>query len=237
MSDIELLQERLGYRFSNLDILKEAITHKSFLNEARGRGGSDNERLEFLGDTVLDLVISTSLLERFPKANEGTLSKMKAKMVNETSLARVARCLELGDFLLLGKGEKLTNGRDKNSLLADVLEAVIAAIYLDSGLECASGFIFSNFVELFEQLLRIDASDYKSRIQEIVQTEYSVLPAYSIVREYGPDHQKIFEVKLSIRGNAYAVGIGKTKKDAEQNAARITLEKLSLCKRQNLSET
>jgi ribonuclease-3 len=231
VKDLEGLERRLDYHFKNFALLQQAITHKSYLNEAREQTqsalGGDNERLEFLGDAVLDLIISQDLLLNYPDTQEGELSKMKARIVSETALARVARRLEIGHYLLLGRGEEITQGRTKPSLLANALEAILAAIYLDGGLDAASRVIQKIFKEDIEEMLKTEAfTDYKTELQELCQRDYEILPTYTVLSEAGPDHQKTFEVQLSIKGSVYGRGIGRSKKEAEQQAAREALEKL-----------
>ncbi len=233
--DLDELERCLDYHFKNPALLQQAITHKSYLNEARersqssaiGGSGGDNERLEFLGDAVLDLVISQDLLINYPDTPEGELSKMKARIVSEIALAKVARRLEIGRFLLLGRGEEITQGRTKPSLLANALEAILAAVYLDGGLESASHVIQRIFKDEIEDLHKTAAfTDYKTELQELCQRDYEILPTYTVLSESGPDHQKTFEVQISIKGNVYGRGIGRSKKEAEQRAAREALEKL-----------
>lgn len=225
--ELEELERCLDYHFKDPALLQQAITHKSYLNEARERFQKDNERFEFLGDAVLDLVISQDLLLNYPDTPEGELSKMKARIVSETALAKVARRLEIGRYLLLGRGEEITQGRTKPSLLANALEAILAAIYLDGGLDSARHVIQKIFKSEFEELLKTEAfTDYKTELQELCQRDYEILPTYTVLTESGPDHQKTFEVQISIKGGVYGRGIGRSKKEAEQQAAREALEKL-----------
>ncbi len=225
--ELEELERCLDYHFKDPALLQQAITHKSYLNEARERFQKDNERFEFLGDAVLDLVISQDLLLNYPDTPEGELSKMKARIVSETALAKVARRLEIGRYLLLGRGEEITQGRTKPSLLANALEAILAAIYLDGGLDSACHVIQKIFKSEFEELLKTEAfTDYKTELQELCQRDYEILPTYTVLTESGPDHQKTFEVQISIKGGVYGRGIGRSKKEAEQQAAREALEKL-----------
>ncbi|MEK9139750.1 MAG: ribonuclease III, partial [Nitrospirota bacterium] len=191
-----------NYRFTNPSFLIEALTHKSYVNERRDSGRKHNERLEFLGDAVLSLIVSDYLTRQYPEFSEGTLSKLKAKLVSEAPLANVARRLGLGARLKLGRGEERSNGRDKASLLADALEAVIAAVYLDGGFEASRNFTIE---VLTDELRQIDilqeqpgGDDYKTRFQEWCQKRYELLPRYVIVRETGPDHQKVFEVEVQV---------------------------------------
>jgi ribonuclease-3 len=225
--ELEELERCLDYHFKDPALLQQAITHKSYLNEVRERFQKDNERFEFLGDAVLDLVISQDLLLNYPDTPEGELSKMKARIVSETALAKVARRLEIGRYLLLGRGEEITQGRTKPSLLANALEAILAAIYLDGGLDSACHVIQKIFKSEFEELLKTEAfTDYKTELQELCQRDYEILPTYTVLTESGPDHQKTFEVQISIKGDVYGRGIGRSKKEAEQEAAREALEKL-----------
>lgn len=222
------LESRLGYHFNNHSLLCQAVTHKSYLNETPEDGQNDNERLEFLGDAVLDLVISEYLLQHYPDTAEGELSKMRARVVSETALARVSRKLDVGRYLLLGRGEEASQGREKPSLLANTLEAIMAAVYLDGGLLSAQKVILGVFGEDLEVILQAEAfSDYKTRLQEICQRDFDILPLYAVLRECGPDHQKTFEVGLSIKGTVWGSGKGRSKKEAEQMAARQVLGRLT----------
>jgi ribonuclease III len=220
-------QKNIQYTFLHPELLREAVTHKSYLNEVRDPEEKDNERLEFLGDSVLDLAVSENLSAAYPASPEGELSKMKSRIVSERALARVSRKLELGRFLILGKGEEMTGGREKPSLLADALEAVIAAIYRDGGFEPARKFILEAFSEEFESLaLGKGGVDYKTELQEYCQREYDTLPRYQVLSESGPDHAKIFEVQINILSEKAGIGTGRSKKEAEQQAAKKALEKL-----------
>jgi ribonuclease-3 len=221
--NLEELNERLGYTFHNTDLLEEAFRHSSYVNERPDLGLKDNERLEFLGDAVLDLAISHILMSLFEEANEGDLSKYRASVVNEKGLVQIAKTLGLGDYIHLGKGEELTLGREKPSILANTLEALIGAIYLDTG--------FSKTKEtvqiLFESLLgKIDSgqmvNDFKSMLQEYTQELYKTRPQYLLLDERGPAHNKIFRVALQINGEIMAEGEGRSKKEAEQQAAKET---------------
>jgi ribonuclease III len=216
-----------SYRFTNPSFLIEALTHKSYVNERRDSGRKHNERLEFLGDAVLSLIMSDYLARQYPELSEGALSKLKASLVSEAPLANAARRLDLGDRLKLGRGEELSNGRDKTSLLADALEAVIAAVYLDGGFEASRNFTIE---VLADELRQIDVlqeqpggDDYKTRFQEWCQKRYELLPRYVIVRETGPDHQKVFEVEVRVSDRVFGIGQGHSKKEAEQEAAQRAL--------------
>ncbi len=222
----EYLERALGYRFNRSEQLTAALRHSSFVNEQPQTGITSNERLEFLGDAVLNLAISHLLMERYPDLTEGELSRHRAQLVNETELAAIAREIGLGPHLLLGKGEALTDGRDKNSILADATEAVIAAIYMDGGFDAAFGFVDNQFRERLRSTNRTRyETDYKSMLQERVQSIYHDVPRYEVLDEIGPDHDKTFKVQMTVAGIT-AEGDGKSKKMAEQEAARTGLDLL-----------
>jgi ribonuclease-3 len=225
---VAALEARLGIRLPDAVLAQAALTHKSYVNEHRGEALSDNERLEFLGDAVIDLAVSHRLMERFPGAREGDLSKIRAAVVDEAGLARIARLLDLGPLLLLGRGEELTGGRQKSSLLADAMEAVIAAVYLTHGLGAVLG-IVDRF--LGEAFARASAGtldrDYKTQLQELAQSRMRATPRYRVVGERGPDHSKIFDVELELRGAVVGRGEGRSKKDAEQAAAKLALDAMN----------
>ncbi|MEW6544518.1 MAG: ribonuclease III [Nitrospirota bacterium] len=219
-------QRAIGYQFRQPQLLDEALTHKSHVNETKSKERRHNERLEFLGDAVLSLIVSDHLAVTCPDAPEGELSKLKARLVSEAALAAVARDLRLGALLRLGRGEELTQGREKNSLLANALEALIAAVYLDGGLEAARTFTLQAFAPALGQVRAGQGDlvgDYKTQLQEWCQKRFEALPQYVIVRESGPDHQKTFEVQVAVQGDVVGVGIGRTKKEAEQMAAKQAL--------------
>ncbi len=220
------LERALGYRFNSAEQLTAALRHSSFVNEQPQTGITSNERLEFLGDAVLNLAISHLLMKRYPDLTEGELSRNRAQLVNETELAAIAREIGLGPHLLLGKGEALTDGREKNSILADATEAVIAAIYIDGGFDAASGFVENQFRERlrFANRTRYE-TDFKSMLQERVQSIHHDVPRYEVLDEIGPDHDKTFRVQMTVAGIT-AQGDGKSKKMAEQEAARAGLDLL-----------
>jgi ribonuclease-3 len=228
---VEALQSSLAYWFQNVALLEEALTHKSYVNEQKTAAGPHNERLEFLGDAALSLIISERLASMLPESSEGALSKFKARLVSETVLAEVGRRVKLGSCLRLGRGEELSNGRDKDSLLADALEAVIAAVYLDGGLDAARHVVVRLFAEELAQVAtqqhRPGADDYKTQFQEWCQRRFDSLPQYVILRESGPDHDKVFEVEVSIEGESVGRGVGRSKKEAEQLAAKQALQQAS----------
>ncbi len=229
MPDPADLQERIGYTFKNPLLLQHALTHKSYANE--NRLSYHNERMEFLGDAVLSLVVSEYLMTTCPDSTEGDLSRLRAAIVSESSLAAIAREIGLGDYLLLGRGEEQTGGRNKDSLLADCLEALIASLYLDTGKEQAGSLILRFFEGLVKKTCAARGTfDYKTDLQELCQERLKLLPEYRIAAETGPDHQKQFEVELTIKGRVYGRGAGRSKKEAEQRAAKEALEKLTVQK-------
>lgn len=222
------LQGTLGYHFKDPALLEEAFRHSSYVNEQIDNDLRDNERLEFLGDAVLNLAIGRLLMEAYPHWREGELSRIRANMVNETQLAAIARALDLGHYLLLGKGEMQTSGHEKSSILANAMEAVIAAVYLDGGFESAFVFIERQFGELITTAPDLNSGqDYKSRLQEAVQGKTKETPSYHVVEELGPDHDKTFCVMMTV-GDIQTQGVGKSKKLAEQDAARSALEMMNI---------
>lgn len=227
----ETIQRILGYHFRDSALLEEALTHRSRANEQKDKECKHNERLEFLGDAVLSLIMSEHLATTFPKWTEGALSKLKARLVSESCLAKAGHRLGLGDHLRLGRGEELSGGREKNSLVADALEALIAAIYLDGGLQASRQFTLSVLEHELRAVTLMEvppgSSDFKTQLQELCQKRFETLPTYVVVREHGPDHEKLFEVELMIRGEVVGVGQGRTKKEAEQMAAKGVLECLA----------
>jgi ribonuclease-3 len=224
MMDHSKFQQTLCYAFKNPLLLEEALRHSSFVNEQTDPGVRDNERLEFLGDAVLNLVIGHLLMRAYPQMHEGDLSRLRANMVNETQLAEIARSLDLGPNLQLGRGEIQSNGHEKNSLLANALEAVIAAIYLDDGFEAAAKTIQRHFNALVQAAPELTiGQDYKSRLQEAVQSTIKEIPQYQVVEESGPDHEKTFTVAMNV-GTIQTHGVGRSKKAAEQEAARKGIE-------------
>ena len=239
-ADDALLEQRLGHKFARPALLHDALTHSSAVPEMRASQGEsspsratvNNERLEFLGDAVLELLTSEYLLEAFPDWTEGQLSKSRARLVNAHSLEAVARRLRLGEHLRLGRGEEKTGGREKQTLLADAFEAVLAAIYLDAGLSAAREVLRRT---LFEQAVeeageRMAESDHKSALQELLQSRGQVPAEYRVVGESGPDHQKIFKIEVWVNHSRVASAEGGTKKEAEQRAARKALTLLELAK-------
>jgi ribonuclease III len=223
---LTVLQERLGYVFRDLALLDCALTHTSYTHEAVGKHES-YERLEFLGDAVLGLIVSAYLYVTYPTSSEGQLSKLRAHVVSESGLTALARQLELGRFLLLGRGEDQTGGRHKPSLLAAAFEAVIAAVYLDGGLAVVQDVFLRRFASAIEQCLTsMRARDYKGLLQERALNAFGCLPTYRIVCEEGPAHQKTFHVQLTLDRKYRCIGVGRSKKAAEQHAAKQLLEQL-----------
>jgi ribonuclease-3 len=220
-------QEMLHYHFRDKNLLDTALTHRSFVNENPSLACHDNERLEFLGDAILELCISDMLMKKFPDYTEGQLSQVRASVVNEQPLAKLAKNFKIGDYLLLGKGEESSGGRTKPSLLSNTLEALLAAIYLDSGFKEVSEVINRLFALLInEEQKTFMYRDYKTMVQQISQSRFKVTPHYQLIREYGPDHDKTFEIELSITDQIITAGTGKNKKEAEQEAAEKALEAL-----------
>lgn len=220
-------EQHLSCRFKDISLLDNALTHRSFVNEKAGIDCRDNERLEFLGDAVLGLCISDMLMQEFPDYTEGQLSKLRASVVNEQSLAELAGRFSVGDYLLLGKGEEISGGREKNSLLANTFEAIIAAIYLDCGFNETLLIVRRLFSPLIEEgAQELIYRDYKTIVQELAQNRFRETPHYTLIGEYGPDHDKIFEMELTLGGIIATIGLGKSKKEAEQAAAKKALEML-----------
>ncbi len=220
---LQALISQLGYTFADPTHLTHALCHSSYVNEQAHPNLTSNERLEFLGDAVLNLIVSDMLMEHFPDLPEGDLSRNRAYLVNETRLAAIAREIGIGPCLRLGKGEEMTDGRKKSSILADAVEAIIAAIYLDGGFDAAFAFVEGQFTERLEWANRNRyATDYKSQLQERVQSIYHQVPRYQVICSKGPDHDKTFTVRMTV-ADIRSEGDGKSKKMAEQEAARAGL--------------
>jgi ribonuclease III len=223
-TDLSELSRKLMYAFKDTNLLVESLRHSSFVNEQLNTDLHDNERLEFLGDAVLNLVVGHILMQRYPDLKEGNLSRMRANLVNESQLASIARELDLGSYIHLGKGEIHSKGWDKNSILANTFEAVIAAVYIDGGFDAVFKIIDRHFSFLINSVINSNANhDFKSQIQELVHMELRSIPIYNIVHESGPDHDKTFRVQLKV-AEVQTEGIGKSKKAAEQDAARKGLD-------------
>ena len=223
-SNIELFEQKINYEFKNKEYILEALTHSSYSNE--NKNYPFNERLEFLGDCVLSIVISDYLFKKETKLPEGELTKIRANIVCEESLSEVSKNIHLGKYMLLGKGEEATGGRERISILADALEAVIAAIYLDGGIKCAREFILTNMEKIINDSIKGKIfRDYKTCLQEVLQSNGENNIWYKLIEEKGPDHNKRFVMEVGINDTVLGVGEGKSKKDAEQVAAKCALDK------------
>ena len=223
------LEDNLAYKFKNLSFLQEALTHPSFCTKDGKNEMITNQRLEFLGDSVLELIASEHLYQKFPTFTEGELTKIKSSIVNKFILAKWANSISLGEYIVLGKGEDLTGGRNKLSILSDCFEALLGAIYLDSGLKETKRFILpyiKNEIEIISKHNYIE--DYKTLLQEISQKKMKCLPEYDLIQEKGPDHKKFFYVEVKLKGVSYGTGTGDNKKEAEQKAASNALKKLKI---------
>ena len=221
------LEEKLNYSFKNRTLLLTALSHSSYANENKGKGIMSNERLEFLGDSVLGQVVASHLYLSYPKMPEGQMTKRRAELVCEHSLFCVAQALELGSFMRLGKGEEQSGGRQRESILADAVEALIAALYLDGGLLVARDFIKRMILTQDDMLEKQQVSDYKTALQELIQRKAGQNLSYETISEKGPDHKKTFTVQVSLNGNPIGCGCGHTKKEAEQEAAKNGMEAIS----------
>jgi len=222
---IKDLEAALGYRFSNITLLQNALTHSSYANERWHDSLKSNERLEFLGDSILGMVVAEYLYRNFPDRPEGELTRMRADMVCETSLAAVADQLGLGAHLLLGHGEERFGGRNRASILADAVESIIAASFLDGGMEAARN-IITRFVLCHVPVKKLQNADYKTALQELVQQKKNQVLTYTLIGESGPDHDKQFQVEVALNGRTVGAGIGSSKKRAEQAAAHAAMQAL-----------
>ena len=218
------LQDKIGYQFNNVSLLKEALTHSSYANEHRSQNIRYNERLEFLGDAVLSIVVSDYIFKNCPELPEGELTKLRASLVCEKSLYEFAKKIDLGNYLLLSKGERNNGGADRPSILSDAFEALIAAIYIDGGMKSASKHILNFVIPEIKNSKKKRINDYKTTLQEIIQKNPGEQLEYVLVNESGPDHNKHFVVEVHLNSNVIGKGGGRTKKEAEQQAAREALE-------------
>ncbi len=220
---MKTLEDNLGYSFNNKKLLENALAHSSYANEVRG-GISSNERLEFLGDSVLSLIVSSYIYENYKKMPEGELTRLRSSLVCEKTLCKFSRALSVGDFLLLGKGERKTGGAERDSILADAFEAILAAVFLDGGIENARKLVM-RFVlpELESYDIKADFKDYKTLLQEIIQRNPEESVTYILTDETGPDHNKQFTVEVRLNSNTIGAGTGKSKKEAEEMAAKQAL--------------
>lgn len=220
------LEEKIGYTFKNKNLLKTALTHSSYSNETRAREGNVecNERLEFLGDSVLSVIVSDYIYKNYEQFDEGDLTRIRASVVCENSLASLALEISLGSYIYLGHGEIVTNGRRRKSIISDATEAVLAAIYLDGGMECAREFILPRLIPSINKSAKKGAEDYKSKLQRIVQQTPEELLEYALVSEEGPAHDRVFVMEVKLNSNVLGKGIGRSKREAEQQAAKVALE-------------
>ena len=222
---IKDLEAAIGYRFKNITLLQNALTHSSYANERWHNSLKSNERLEFLGDSILGMVVAEYLYKTFPDRPEGELTRMRADMVCEKTLAAVAARIELGRHLMLGNGEEQSGGRSRDSILADAVESVIAASFLDGGMEAARKLI-EKFILVEVPVKKLNNADYKTALQELVQQKKNQTLCYRLVGESGPDHDKVFTAQVLLNDQVVGEGSGSSKKRAEQDAARTALEKL-----------
>lgn len=227
MPELETLQSRLGYTFRDVSLLQLALTHPSIAHELGSSLVQHNQRLEFLGDSVLGLALTRELYEKFPNVGEGALTKARAQMVNRKTLAEQGRRLELGDYLILSRGEEANGGRSRESALADAFEAVLGAMFLDGGFDAAQRIILQCFRDGFGELTEIpNLENPKGELQEVLQADSSEAPSYELVSSSGPDHDRVFECIVRHSGNELGRGTGKSKKAAESEAAVAALERL-----------
>ena len=224
---LDSLQDRIKFKFSDIKLLNKALTHRSYANE-NSEPIKHNERLEFLGDSVLDILVSDYLVNQYNEFAEGTLSKIRAAVVNETCLARLAKNIKLGNYLLLGRGEDLSGGREKASILADTFEALAGAVFCDGRFDAASNIFLPLLVEEITKTAQSwSFRDFKSDLQEYTQNKLVCIPSYKVVREIGPDHAKKFEVVVIIKNEVEGKGFGRSKKEAEQAAAKMAMKNYS----------
>jgi len=227
MDNLAILEKKLKIKFQNRQLFKEALTHRSYLNEAKEKKIQSNERLEFLGDSVLSFTISEWLFKQFPDYTEGKLTDLRSNLVKTESLAKITKKFDLGKFLFLSRGEKEEGGEKNPLLLANAFEALLGAIFFDQGIKIVKRFIQDNFKSLLKSLtLKGEFKDFKSLLQEKTQAENKLTPFYRVIKETGPDHAKIFTVGVYLRKKLLATGKGKSKQTAEENAAEIALNKL-----------
>ena len=227
MDDQNELQKKLGVSFQQPELLTQALTHSSYANENPGVAPASNERLEFLGDAILGLIVAENLFRDFPGMSEGEMTRLRSILVKQETLARVAETIKLGNYLYLGKGEEASGGKDKPANLARALEAVVAAVYLDQGSAITEQLVLEILdAELLKTLYQGAIIDYKSQLQELLQAKTQQTPVYNLIETQGPDHNKNFTVEVRLGNDVLATGIGRSKKKAETEAAHIALEKL-----------
>ena len=221
----EMIEKNLGVQFVNKDLLKKAFTHRSYLNENREQGLENNERLEFLGDAVLELIVSSKLFYEYPLRTEGELTNIRSALVRTESLAKESRRLEVGEHLLMSKGEEDSGGKDKDYLLANAYEAILGAIYIDQGLKKCEEFVEMTILKSLSNIIDNELFiDPKTKVQEMVQAKYKVTPSYDVIKEDGPDHDKSFTVTLKVNKNILAEGFGLSKQKAEEDAAQKAID-------------
>jgi ribonuclease III len=223
---LEHIEERLGYTFANKDLLLEALMHTTYVNEHKELGLKDNQRLEFLGDTVINSIITARLFVLFPDEKEGPLTKKRAELISEGALSKIARYLGIGKFLYLGKGEEMDGGRKKPSLIADAYEAIVGAIFLDSSYQKTAQVVHRHYEEAFGTFEDISITDYKSLLLEFCQSQFKLLPKIKVIHEHGPEHDKEFEVSITLKERVIGQGKGKNKKQASQVACKEALRLL-----------
>ena len=223
---LEKLKEIIKVSFENENLLKNAFIHRSYLNEHKNYKGLSNERLEFLGDSVLSIIVSLYLYSKLPDSPEGELTQLRASLVRTETLAKIAQKLSLGDYLFLSKGEEDSGGRENSSMLANTFEALVGAIYLDQGFDAAEKFIYDTILRDWENLSQSAVSDNKSRLQEILQRKYRISPTYKLISSWGPDHARQFKIGVYMDTKLLGKGEGKNKQTAAQNAAQDALGKL-----------
>ena len=228
MADLNTLQNTLGVKFRDISLLEKSLVHRSYLNENQGIESDSNERLEYLGDAVLGFIVAEKLYKDFPDYDEGRMTRLRSVLVRRETLARISRSINLGEYLFLGKGEDTSGGRNKSANLACALEAVIAAVYLDQGIVKTRKMIFRLLEEEWQKAIKKPATiDYKSKLQELIQSREQKIPSYQVTGTSGPDHIKTFDVEVRLGNEVLGSGSGKSKKEAETEAARAALEKLS----------
>ncbi|MCB1136566.1 MAG: ribonuclease III [Chlamydiia bacterium] len=220
------IERNLGYRFQDRSLLAQAFVHRSYVNEHKDIGDGHNERLEFLGDSVLGLIVADYLYRYLPNTPEGELSHLRSRLVEASCCVSYVEALGIEHYVLLGKGERLNQGRGRDSIRADLFEALVGAIYLDGGLDAARGFIFKNFSKQIDAVMRQPMRNWKAELQDYSQKRYHEAPSYTILNESGPDHQKTFEVSVTMNGEEVGRGMGSSKKEAQQIAASDALERL-----------
>ena len=226
MAHLSSIESKLGYSFQNKKLLIQAFIHRSYFNEHRSEVGEHNERLEFLGDSVLGLLISDHLYHHLPMQAEGVLSRLRAHLVEASSCVKFLQKLDISSFVLLGKGEKMNEGRGRETILADLFEAIIGAIYLDGGITQVHKFFWTHFESMIHTILAHPARNWKAELQDYSQKKYQKPPVYKVLREEGPDHSKSFVIEVSVGDREAGQGVGASKKEAEQAAAKSALEQL-----------